>query len=52
MPVPKGRGKVLKTRTVTVPGSGGREYMRCEVMSKPGPRGGKTVCGPKRRKKS
>lgn len=52
MPIPKNRGKVLKTRTVTVPGTGGKEYMHCEVMSKPGPRGGRTVCGPKRTRKA
>ena len=51
MPVPKGRGKVLRTRTVKVPGSGGREYMHCEVMSKPGPQGGRTVCGPVKTRK-
>lgn len=51
MPIPKNRGKVLKTRTVSVPGTGGQEYMHCEVMAKAGPRGGKTVCGsPKKRK--
>lgn len=46
----KGRGKVMRTRTVKLPG--GKEYMHCEVMSKPGPKGGKTVCGPVRTKKS
>ena len=49
MPVPKGRGKVMRYFTKTL--SGGREYMHCEVMSKAGPQGGKTVCGPVRKKK-
>lgn len=51
MPIPKGRGKVVRTRTVKVPGSGGQEYMHCEVMEKPGPRGGRTVCGKPKTKK-
>ena len=50
MPIPKGRGKVLRTRTVK---AGKDKYMHCEVMSKAGPQGGRTVCGkPKKRKNS
>ena len=48
MPIPKGRGKVLRTRTKKLPGG---KFQHCEVMEKPGPRGGKTVCGPVRTKK-
>ena len=48
MPVPKGRGRVVRYRTVKLPG---REYMRCEVMEEPGPKGGRTVCGPPRKRK-
>lgn len=48
MPIPKGRGKVLRTRTKRV---GKGKYMHCEVMEQAGPRGGRTVCGkPKTRK--
>ena len=48
MPVPKNRGKVLRTRTKKLPGG---KYQHCEVMEKAGPRGGRTVCGPVRTKK-
>lgn len=48
MPKQKGRGKVLRTRTVTMPGG---RYKRCDVYEKEGPRGGKVVCGPGRKKK-
>lgn len=48
MPTPKGRGKVVRYRTVKLPG---REYMRCEVMERPGPRGGHMVCGLPRKKR-
>jgi hypothetical protein len=44
----KKRGGAVRTRTVTV---GTDNYMRCEVVKKRGPRGGKTVCGPVRTKK-
>ena len=45
----KKRGGSTRTRTVKV---GKDKYMRCEVVKKKGPRGGKTVCGPvKTRKK-
>ena len=47
MPV-KGRGKVLRTRTKTLPGG---KYQHCEVVEKAGPRGGHTVCGPVKTKK-
>jgi len=44
----RGRGKVLRTRTVR---AGKDKYMRCDVMENPGPSGGKTVCSkPKKRK--
>ena len=45
MPIPKNRGKVLRTRTIKLPGG---KFKHCEVMEKKGPRGGKTVCGPTR----
>lgn len=44
----RGRGKVLKTRTVQ---AGKGKYMHCDVMENPGPSGGRTVCSkPKKRK--
>jgi len=48
MPRKKGRGKVLRTRTVSLPGG---KYMHCDVYEKAGPRGGRTVCGPVKKKK-
>lgn len=48
MPKVKGRGKVLKTRTVKI---GPNQYMKCDVYEKPGPRGGHTVCGKVKTKK-
>ncbi len=48
MPLKKNRGKILRYRTVTLPGGG---HMRCEIYEREGPRGGKTVCGPTRKKK-
>ena len=48
MPIPKGRGKVVRVRTRKVGRDG---YQVCEVLEKPGPRGGKTVCGPVKKKK-
>jgi len=48
MPKLKGRGKVVKTRTKSLPG--GKEYLVCDVYEKPGPQGGRTSCT-KRRKK-
>ena len=42
------RGSTGKVRTVSV---GKGKYMHCEVVKKAGPRGGKTVCGPVRKKK-
>ena len=47
MPVPKGRGKVLRTRNKKLPGN---KYLTCDVMEKAGPRGGKTVCHKKTKK--
>ena len=49
MPKQTGRGRLLRTRTVKLPG--GQEYMHCDVYEKAGPQGGKTVCGPVRKKK-
>lgn len=48
MPVPKGRGKVIRVRNKSIPGS--NKYLQCKVMEKPGPRGGKTVCHLKKKK--
>ena len=48
MPKQKGRGKVQRTRTVSV---GKNKYMRCDVYAKAGPSGGHTVCGKVRTKK-
>ena len=42
------RGGSLRTRTVKV---GPNKYMKCEVVRKSGPRGGRTVCGPVKTKK-
>ena len=44
----KARGGSVRTRTVKV---GKNKYMRCEVVRKKGPRGGRTVCGPVKTKK-
>jgi len=44
----KKRGGSLRTRTVKV---GKNKYMRCEIVRKKGPHGGRTVCGPIRTKK-
>lgn len=49
MPKVKGRGKVIRTRTI-VPKKG--RYIRCDVYEKAGPRGGKAVCGPVKKTKS
>ena len=49
MPKFSGRGRTLRTRTVTLPG--GAEYIVCDVYEKPGPQGGRTVCSPPRKKK-
>ncbi len=48
MPRMKGRGKVVRTRTKSLPKG---KYMRCDVYEKPGPQGGKTVCGAAKKKK-
>ena len=45
----KGRGRVLRTRTKKLPGN---KYMHVDVMEKKGPRGGRTVAGPVRKKKT
>jgi len=45
----KGRGKVLRTRTKKLPGN---KFVRIDVVSKPGPQGGRTVAGPVRKKKA
>lgn len=47
MPTPKGRGKVVKVRNKRLPGN---KFLQCDVMSKAGPKGGKTVCHVKRKK--
>ena len=47
MPLPKNRGKVQRYRTMK---SGG-ETMTCAVMEDAGPKGGKTVCHKRDRKK-
>jgi len=43
----KGRGKTLRTRTIHPKGRPDK-VIRVDVMSKPGPRGGKTIAGPVR----
>jgi hypothetical protein len=51
MPKVHGRGRVLRTRTIN-PKPG--KYIHVDIMSKEGPRGGRTVAGPvhtKKRKK-
>lgn len=46
----KARGGSVRTRTKKLPDG---KYMTCEVVRKPGPRGGRTVCSkPKKAKKS
>lgn len=45
MPTPKNRGRVLRYRSVK---RGGKTLI-CEVMEKAGPRGGKTVCHPRKK---
>ena len=44
----KKRGGSIRTRTVKV---GKNKYMRCEVVRKKGPKGGRTVCGEVKTKK-
>lgn len=44
----KKRGGSMRTRTKSLPGN---KYMHCEVVREPGPRGGRTVCGPVHTKK-
>ncbi len=43
------RGGSIRTRTISLPGN---KFKRCEIVRKAGPRGGHTVCGPTRTKKS
>ena len=38
----------MRTRTVKV---GDEKYMHCDVMATDGPRGGRTVCGPVKKRK-
>ena len=45
----RARGGSVRTRTVKV---GKDRYMHCEVTKKAGPRGGRTVCGRVKTKKS
>jgi hypothetical protein len=47
MPIPKGRGKVKRYRTVKKNG----KTMTCEIMEKAGPRGGHVVCHDRKKKK-
>ena len=48
MPKVKGRGKILRTRTKKVSKN---KYLVCDVYKKAGPKGGKTVCHMKTKKK-
>lgn len=48
MPKVKGRGRILRTRTRKVSPT---KYQRCDIYEKPGPQGGRTVCGPVKTKK-
>lgn len=48
MPKVKGRGRVIRTRAKKVSKN---KYMVCDVYTKEGPRGGKTVCHVKTKKK-
>ena len=45
----KRRGGSIRTRTVRLPGG---KYMHCDVVRKKGPRGGRTVCGKVKKKKT
>lgn len=45
----KGRGKVVRIRTKKLPGG---KYVHIRVMSKKGPRGGKTIAGGVQTKKT
>ena len=48
MPKKKGRGKLLRTRTIKLPGG---KYKHVDVYAKAGPRGEHTVAGPTHKKK-
>lgn len=50
MPIPKGRGKVVKVRNKKIKGHK-NEYLQCDIMEESGKRGGKTVCHVKKKKK-
>jgi len=50
MPIPKGRGRVLRTRNKRIPGKPGK-YLQVHVMSKRGKRGGRTVAHVKKKKR-
>lgn len=50
MPIPKGRGRLLRVRNKTIPGHPDK-YLQCDVMSKAGKHGGKTVCHVKTKKR-
>lgn len=47
MPKAKGRGRIVRTRTKSLPGN---SHLVCDVYEKAGPRGGKTVCHKKKNK--
>ncbi len=49
MPVPKGRGKEVRVRNKAIPGHPD-SYLQCIVVTKPGPRGGRTICTKKKKK--
>lgn len=48
MPKQKGRGKVIRHVTLSLPGN---KFVRCDVYSKAGPKGGHLVCGTAKTKK-
>ncbi len=48
MPLKKGRGQLLRTRTIKLPGG---KYKRVDIYAKAGPRGGHAVAGPTHTKK-
>ena len=50
MPIPKGRGKVVRVRNEKIPGKPNK-YLQVHVMSKKGPRGGRTVAHVKSKKR-
>lgn len=50
MPIKKGRGRRVKVRNKRIPGHPDK-FLQVDVMSKAGPRGGKTVAHVKKKKK-